>query len=78
MLKLTCPIYCVLIILYKIAESRIVPHTPCPHLFNYYENKQHEVYGGMKFTNDLSGLFQLEVNMSIALVTNRVRRRFFI
>lgn len=53
-------------------NSRQVPYTPCPNLFNYYETPHHEVYGAMKFRNDLSGEYRLEVNMSIALVTNKV------
>lgn len=58
--------------LINVAFTGIAPQSPCPNLFNYYQNDNYEVYGGMKFKNDLSGNYKLEVNMSIALVTNKV------
>lgn len=76
MINLTCKIVLIVCSILIVIDTRtMVPRSPCPHLFNYYQNQNNEVYGGMRFSNDLSGLFQLEVNMSIALVTNRVKTK---
>ena len=46
----------------------------CP--FHLYISETYETFGAMKFKNDLSGLYNLEVNMTILLNTKRVRSVF--
>lgn len=44
-----------------------IPKTPCKTVFNYrVRNGTNEVYGYLKFENDLSGDYQLEIRMSVA------------
>lgn len=56
--------------LVKVKDGKVTfPQTPCRNVFNYkFRNgtNTNEVYGYLKFENDLTGDYQLEIRMSVA------------
>lgn len=63
---------CLLLYRQQEAEGQIViPDNPCPSLFRY-EQQNGRYFGVLEIPNDRSGVYDLQVNTSTALILNEV------
>lgn len=57
-------------------EAQTVPQNQCPSYFSYERDNNGIYYGRLEFPNDLSGNYDLGVNVSLAtLIGNRVSEK---
>lgn len=57
---------------------RLVPHTPCGKIFNYFESETREIFASLTLPNDLSGKYHLKVTMSIPTKTDKVKNKMMV